>query len=168
MADNPKTEIGFLLRPVSVHYGTPTLSVDVISRFNNGEIRNLSWSDYTESSSTLADLCLHGHFSKTCDNQLVGFGVRFTPYCLDNAAQAEAIARTLKKIANRVNKDSAREPGDYLMSVGKAIGATFGVRSLNSASSYREMDFSTYTMPQARDWLRETIAKEIAKMAVAA
>jgi hypothetical protein len=100
------------------------------------------------------------------DCTFIGHDVEFRNiFCID-MHKATRIAKTLKRVLARVNKDNAFEPGDRLVSLAAALKLSFVVERKSDAStklrwssSYSENDWRWMSIPEGRDRYRALIAE---------
>lgn len=63
--------------------------------------------------------------------EVTGPMIRYETAHYIEAEDADRMGKTLRKISKAIERDRAREPGDVLMSVAKAIGATWLVTKMD-------------------------------------
>jgi hypothetical protein len=95
------------------------------------------------------------------DNYFTAPQVRFDNARFIDTRLAERLLKTMKRIDRQIAKSDAREAGDVLMAVAKAIGATWSVsqRGNSSRGFYSDMQWSFGDVTEARDRLRELVEK---------
>lgn len=93
---------------------------------------------------------------------LSGPYVRFDDARFVDTRLATRMLKTLKRIDKAIAKTSAKEAGDVLMAVAKAIGATWSVRKVGASrgSFYSDNEWSFEEVTEARDIMR-TVVEEI-------
>lgn len=83
---------------------------------------------------------------------------------------AKRLLKTMTRIDREIAKTNAREIGDVVMAVAKAIGATWTVEPVGTPRSWSYSDDAWYftTVERARDLARDAVAKLQAKLVDAA
>jgi hypothetical protein len=87
--------------------------------------------------------------------------VRFDTVRFVDQKLAERMLKTMKRINRELRKTTAREAGDVLMAVAKAIGATWLVEAAgpNKGNFYTDMQWRFGTLIEARDKFRALVDK---------
>jgi len=114
-------------------------------------------------------LGMYGFVSDCTDQPFIGHEAEFRNIFAIDMAKAARIAKTLKRVLARIQKDSAYEPGDRLVSLAAALKLSFVVERKADASSklrwssnYSENDWRWMTIPEGRDRYRQLIAEAVA------
>jgi hypothetical protein len=99
-----------------------------------------------------------------------GADVRFDTARFVNSRLAKRLLKTMTRIDREIAKTNAREVGDVVMAVAKAIGATWTVEPVGTprGSFYSEDQWRFTTVERARDLARDAVAKLQAKLVEAA
>lgn len=117
----------------------------------------------------LADLEMRVHLSS--DNRyLSGVDVRFDTARFVDTRLAKRLLKTMTRIDREIAKVNAREIGDVVMAVAKAIGAIWTVEPVGSphGSFYSDSEWRFTTVERARDLAREAVEKLRLKLVAAA
>ena len=117
----------------------------------------------------LADLEIRVYLSNDY-KYISGADVRFDNARFIDTRKAKRLLKTMTRIDREMAKTNAREIGDVVMAVAKAIGATWTVEPVGTprGSFYSEDTWYFTTVERARDLARDAVAKLQAKLVVAA
>ena len=108
----------------------------------------------------LDGLGMYGFVNDTNDFSFIGHEVEYRDvFCID-LRKATRIAKTLKRVLARLNKDNAYEPGDRLVSLAKALKLDFVVEQIDKfGSNYSDNKWRWMTIPEGRDRYRALIVE---------
>jgi hypothetical protein len=104
------------------------------------------------------------------DRYISGAEVRFDGARFIDTRLAKRLLKTMTRVDREIAKTNAREIGDIVMAVAKAIGATWTVEPVGQArgSFYSEDEWRFTTVERARDLAREGVEKLRTKLVAAA
>ena len=114
----------------------------------------------------LQDLGMFGHVSEFDAFNFLGTEPCYrSPYQIERR-DAEAMAKTLRKIGAATEKAAAREDGDVMLAFARAIGATFVCHSAGERRgwSYADWDWRWLTPEEGRNHYRHQIEAMRAEM----
>ena len=111
----------------------------------------------------LDGLSLRGHvYEHGGEKDFIGFRPEFYDVYSIDERKAKAICRTLRRVHKQIEKEEAREPGDVLMAVARALKLSFfveqGERTWESFG-YGEYKWHWWPVEKARDEFRKQIEK---------
>jgi hypothetical protein len=106
----------------------------------------------------LDGLCLHGFVSDS-DYAYIGFEPEYRDVYSVDLPKADRMARTLKKVVAQQRKDHAREPGDVMVALCKALKLSFVCHRIGEAKRgyYHESDWHFMSVEEGRNYYRGAI-----------
>lgn len=164
-----KNTYGLLLRRYHEH-GFDCLTASLVRREGDHHApRNVSdgWSMLERPKHlvgfALEGLCLDGHISSVNSKDFVCGAPTFKWLGAVDEHDARRMVRTLKKVNDRISKDSAYQPEDKLVSLCHALKLSFVVecRDENQRSSYDDNRWRWMTIGEGRNRYRQMIAEMV-------
>lgn len=160
--EEPKRTIGLLLEIYQQH-GTHYVIARVLSR-RAGEDYPVGLCSMDDEGRSLDGLAYYGHVNEDIGEPgFVCHGVMFKDCYHVELPRARAMTKTLDRITKRLARDNAWEHGDALLSIAKAIGATWMVHRAGDKvrSSYADNEWRFMTLNEGRNHFRHLIEKAV-------
>lgn len=181
----PETQVkqyGLLLRRQNQH-GTDYVVAEIVTRENDhprgcSSDGEHSWHDDTPkhlNGTQLDGLCMHGFVSDFNECDYIGYQPEYRGVYAVDMRKAERMAKTLKRVNARIEKDKAREPGDVMEAFAKALklsfvatrqgpqkGSSFADNQWNFMSVAEGRNEFRHLIQEARTELRKKLGKEAA------
>ena len=107
----------------------------------------------------LAELGMKGFVSEMNHFQYIGYEVEYEEVRGIHLPQIERMAKTLRKVVNFINKQSAHEPGDYFLAFAKSLKLSFVVEQTGGreAGFYQDCKWRWMTIEEGRNRFRQLI-----------
>jgi hypothetical protein len=160
-----KLQYGLLIER-SKNYGTEYVVAKLVKRqndkpygcSNSGEFAHCGDPKHLDGMQ-LDGLCLHGFVSDSGDFAYIGFEPEYRDVYSVELPKAERMVKTLKRVKAQQHKDHAREPGDVMVSLCKALKLSFVCHRIGEAKQgyYHESDWRFMSIEEGRNYYRGAI-----------
>ena len=150
---------GFFLER-SNRYGSEHVTARVVSREGEaGHPLGVGFSYEWPNGLHLDGLGIDGFVSDRQEADYIGHAPEYRELYATGVCEVERMARTLKRIWRRIEKDGSREPGDMLLSMAKALGLSFMVvaTSERPGSAWSDQEYRWLSLGEGRNEFRALI-----------